>query len=133
MDYILVDRKHFCCCRDAEANDMIHMGSDHRSVMAQLIITAPKKEISPKTHCDKTMMRTKENTKNQSDDKTRHDEANKFEARFAEVERKIKYKAEIAATTQKQEMSKSLKIPEQAEGVVDAGVAATSLEQRHKR
>ena len=31
------------CSRDAGANDMIHMGSDHRSVMAQFVITAPKK------------------------------------------------------------------------------------------
>ena len=30
----------------------------------------------------------------------------------------------IAATTQKQEMSKSSKIPEQEEGVVDAGVSS---------
>ena len=40
LDYILVDRKHKCCSRDAEANDMIHMGSDHTSVMAQFVITA---------------------------------------------------------------------------------------------
>ena len=98
MYYILVDRKHLLCSRDVEANDMIHMGSDQRSVMAQFIITATK-EIS---HCDKTKMKTKENTKSQSDDKTRSDEANKFDERYAELERKIKYKAEIAATTQKQ-------------------------------
>ena len=35
LDSILVDRKHIYCSRDAEANDMIHMGSDHRSVIAQ--------------------------------------------------------------------------------------------------
>ena len=34
------------CSRDAEANDMIHMGSDHRSVMAHFVITTPKKEVS---------------------------------------------------------------------------------------
>ena len=34
----------------------------------------------------------------------RSGEANKFEERYAELERKIKDKAEIAATTQKHEM-----------------------------
>ena len=34
------------CRRDAEANDMIHMGSDHRSVLAHFVIAAPKKEHS---------------------------------------------------------------------------------------
>ena len=31
-----------------EANDMIHMGSDHRSVVTQFIITAPKNDVSQK-------------------------------------------------------------------------------------
>ena len=57
LDYILVDRKHIYCSRDAEANDMIHMGSGHRSVVAQFVITAPKKEISLKTHLDKMKMK----------------------------------------------------------------------------
>ena len=50
MGHILVNRKYLSCSRDAEANDMIHMGSDHRSVMAQFVITAPKKEDSQKAH-----------------------------------------------------------------------------------
>ena len=50
LDYILVDRKHMCCSRHALTNDMIHMGSDHRSVMAQFVTTAPKKQVSQKTH-----------------------------------------------------------------------------------
>ena len=31
---------------DAEANDRIHMGSDHGNVMAQFVIPAPKKKDS---------------------------------------------------------------------------------------
>ena len=31
------------CSRDAEAHDMIHTGSDHRSVVAQFVVTTPKK------------------------------------------------------------------------------------------
>ena len=34
LDYMLVDSRHLYCSRDAEANDMIHMGSDHRSVIS---------------------------------------------------------------------------------------------------
>ena len=44
LDYILVNRKYLRCSKAAEANDMIHMGSDHRSVMAQFVIPAPKKK-----------------------------------------------------------------------------------------
>ena len=38
--------------RNAEANDMVHMGSDFRSVMAQFVINAPRKEDSQKTHVE---------------------------------------------------------------------------------
>ena len=34
----MTDKKHYCWSRDAEANDMIHMGSDHRCVMAKFEI-----------------------------------------------------------------------------------------------
>ena len=63
MDYTLVDRKLLYWSRDAEANDMIHMGTDHRCVMPQFLITAPKKSPTTKTHCDKKKMKTAENTK----------------------------------------------------------------------
>ena len=86
LDYILLDKKHMYCTRDAEANDMIHMGSDHRSVMAQFEITAPKKEVSQKTHIAKKKMKTAGNTKSQSDEKMRSGEANKIEERYAELE-----------------------------------------------
>ena len=88
-----------CCSRDAEANDMIHMGSDHRSV---------KKKIS-----------TAESTKSQ-DEKTRSGGANMFEERYAELERKIKHEAETAATAQKPKMT----LLEQAEGGVVAEIEA---------
>ena len=89
------------------------MGSDHRSVVAQFVITAPKKETS-------------QNNSFGQDDKTRSGEAIKFEERFAELERKVKYKAKIAATTQKSKMKESLTMSKQAEGVADSG-------RRHKR
>ena len=71
LDSILVDRRHLCCSRDAEANDMIHTGSDHTSVMAQFVITASKKEVSPKTHSEKKNISTAESTKSQDNGKMR--------------------------------------------------------------
>ena len=121
LDYILLDKKHVSCTRDAEANDMIHMGSDHRSVMAQFEITAPKKEVSQKTHIAKKKMKTAGNTKSQDDEKKGSGEANKFEERYAELERKIQHDAEIAAATQKPRMTESSTMSKQAKGVVDAG------------
>ena len=43
LDYILTDRKHHGWSRDAEANDTIDMGSDHRRVMAKFEISLQKK------------------------------------------------------------------------------------------
>ena len=44
LDYILTDKKHYCWSRDAEANDMRHMRSDHRCVMARFAIPAKAKK-----------------------------------------------------------------------------------------
>ena len=38
IDYILTKRRYLWNVKDAEANDMIHMGSDHRCVMATFLI-----------------------------------------------------------------------------------------------
>ena len=46
LEYILTDRKHCCWSKDAEANDMIHMGSDHRCVMAKFEIPEKAKKTS---------------------------------------------------------------------------------------
>ena len=40
--YIIIKRRHLKDNKDAEANDMILMGSDHRCVMATFMITTPK-------------------------------------------------------------------------------------------
>ena len=39
IDYILTKRRYLKHIKDAEANDMIHMGSDHRCVMATFTIS----------------------------------------------------------------------------------------------
>ena len=38
LDYILTSRRHLKFSKNAETNDMLHMASDHRSVMAQFVI-----------------------------------------------------------------------------------------------
>ena len=43
IDCILTKRRYLMNVKDAEANDMIHMGSDHRCVMATLLINMPEK------------------------------------------------------------------------------------------
>ena len=45
IGYILTKRRYLRHAKDAEANDMIHMGSDHRCVMATFTINMPEKNI----------------------------------------------------------------------------------------
>ena len=56
LDYILTDRKHDRWSRDAEANDTIDMGSDHRCVMAKSEIPKEKRKHrrnkAPPNHID---------------------------------------------------------------------------------
>ena len=49
IDYILTKRRHLKHIKDAEANDMIHMGSDHRCIMAIFTISMPDRERSTQT------------------------------------------------------------------------------------
>ena len=49
IDCILTKRRYLKYNKDAEANDMIHMGSDHRCVMATFMITTPEKSSHCKT------------------------------------------------------------------------------------
>ena len=39
IDYMLTKRRYLRCNKDAEANAMIHMGSDHRCVMDTFTVT----------------------------------------------------------------------------------------------
>ena len=42
IDYILTKRRYLRNVKDAEANDMIHMGSDHRCIMDTFLISTPE-------------------------------------------------------------------------------------------
>ena len=43
-----MDKKHHSWSRDAEANDILHMGSDHRCVMAKFEIPKEKTKGKPR-------------------------------------------------------------------------------------
>ena len=43
IDYILTKRRYLSNVKDAEANDMIRMKSDHRCIMATFLINTPEK------------------------------------------------------------------------------------------
>ena len=44
IDHILTKRRYLKNVKDAEANDMIHMGSDYRCVMATFLIDIPERK-----------------------------------------------------------------------------------------
>ena len=54
------------CRRDTEENDIIHTGSDHRSVMPQFV-AASKKEHSQKAHIKKKKTPKADSIKSQDD------------------------------------------------------------------
>ena len=109
MDYILVDKKRICCSRDAEANDMIHIGSDHRSVMARFVIKAPNKR-------DPRKKRRSENIRIQNDGKEDPDERNAIDERHHELECSVKQEAEAAAAAQKQKGTEAADAKTRGEG-----------------
>ena len=61
IDYIWVKRRHLKYSKNAEANDMIHMGSDHRCVMATFVSNVIKKNCSRGDNNDKQITTTMRN------------------------------------------------------------------------
>ena len=50
LDYILLDKKHQSWSRDAESTDILHMGSDHRCVMARFEIPKRRQKAEVKMY-----------------------------------------------------------------------------------
>ena len=48
LNYVLVDQQHQSWSRDAESTDILHMGSDHRCVMAKFEIAKEKAKGKPR-------------------------------------------------------------------------------------
>ena len=94
-----MNRKYFRRGKDAEAHDMIHMGSDHRSVMAHFVIPAPKSRVP------EYIQKDEEKLSNGRASKVRRmkcEETTRFEKRYREFEWKIKQKSDATAAACKQ-------------------------------
>ena len=102
LDYILIDRKPMRCCKDAEANDMIRMGSGHRSVMAQFVIPAKKKDSQQN---DTNLMKSAKKTgdTSQLNEGTKLGEISRLEERYQEHETGVMKKGDPVEAEQKNE------------------------------
>ena len=116
---------------------MIHIGSDHRSVMARFVIKAPNKR-------DPRKKRRSENIMIQKDGKEDPDERNAIDERYHELECSVKQEAEAAAAAQKQKGTEAADAKtreevgdegkaEAPEAHADAAVAAVAAEAARKK
>ena len=82
IDYILTKRRYLRNVKDAGADDMIHMGSDHRCVMATFLIDMPERKNNvrrgnakqEKTMCAEQEDEAKENNSEKSELEKRYQE-----------------------------------------------------------
>ena len=88
LDYILVNRKYLRLSKDAEANNMIHMESDHRSVMAQVVIPAKRKRI-PAQRSQLDENRQKTGSTPLLDEGVKTADISRFEGRYQELEKGV--------------------------------------------
>ena len=96
IDYILTKRRYLRNVKDAEANDMIHMGSDHRCAMATFLINMLGKD----THAKKKKKKEKHDTIGYSEHKQTEKNIN---IEMSELEERYQ---EIVDTTQKSRRQK---------------------------
>ena len=85
LDCILINRTCLKHNRDAEANDMIHMGIDHRSVMARFVISVSKQKDSTK----RIHSLHGENNTDQVNENEKPEEITEVEERYSELQRRI--------------------------------------------
>ena len=88
IDYILTKRRYLRNVKDAEANDMIHMGSDHRCVMATFLIDMPERRINDKRGNKKC--ETSVTAEREDEAKEINGEKSELEKRYQEIIVKIK-------------------------------------------
>ena len=100
LDYIVTDRKHYKWSRDAEASDTIHMGSDHRCVMARFEIPKEKEKGKPRM----TKAPVIEQQSEKSDDEKQQ--------KYLELEQRVK-EAEPGKTQRERLMKKTRQVWQQ--------------------
>ena len=83
IDCILTKRRYLRNVKDAEANEMIHMGSDHRCIMATFLINTPGKD----THARKEHKKheTNVNVEHKKKAKNINIEVSELEERYHEI------------------------------------------------
>ena len=109
IDCILIKRRHLKYNKDAEANAMIHIGIDHRCVMATFVINTPKKDGPHDANKDK-LRTTEQNIRTQTDKTNEEEEeSSMFEKSYRELMERIKEKAEAANSDLKQNKEKPLR------------------------
>ena len=96
IDYILTRRRYLRNVKDVEANDMIHMGSDHRCVMATFLINMPEKKINDR----------RGNTKHETTMHVEHEEKAKNIIEMSELEKRYQ---DIIVTIKKPQPKKKTK------------------------
>ena len=127
LDYVLINRKNLRYIRDAEANDKIHTGSDHRCVMAHFVFPATKKNDSQiKCKSEKNTSETA-HILHQDDKKLNSQRSTKFEDEYTELEKRLIVQ-KTKEDKMKKEMQKMKKGSQQStlEGVNDATAADPS-------
>ena len=83
IDYILTRRRYLRNVKDAEANDMIHMGSDHRCVMATFLINMLEKKINVRR--DNTKHETTVYVEHEEKAKNNNIEMSELEKRYHDI------------------------------------------------
>ena len=83
IDYILTKRRYLRNVKDAEANDMIHMGSDHRCVVATLLINMLEKKINVRREDKKHEANV--NVEHKKKAKNTNIEKSEFEERYQDI------------------------------------------------
>ena len=83
IDYILTKRRYLRNVKDAEANDMIHMGSDHRCVMATFLIDIPERKNNVRR--GNTKHKTNVYAEQEDEAKENNSEKSELEKRYQEI------------------------------------------------
>ena len=82
-DYILTKRRYLKNVKDAEANDMIHMESDHRCVMATFLIDIPERKNNVRR--GNTKHETAVYAEQEDEAKENNSEKSELEKRYQEI------------------------------------------------
>ena len=111
IDYILTKRRYLINVKDAEANDMIHMRSDHRCVMATFLINMPEKKINVRR--ENTKHETTMYVEHEEKDENNNMEMSELEKRYQDIIVTIKKSRRQKKEKEAHDTRNDEKIPQQ--------------------